>query len=25
MWAIVRANRIANPNRIYAGQRLYIP
>jgi LysM repeat protein len=25
MWAIVRANRIANPNCIYAGTRLYIP
>jgi LysM repeat protein len=25
MWAIARANGIANPNRIYAGQVLYIP
>jgi putative chitinase len=25
MWSIVRANGIANPNCIYAGQRLYIP
>ncbi len=25
MWSIVHANRIANPNCIYAGQRLYIP
>jgi spore germination protein len=25
MWAIARANGIANPNRIYAGQRLVIP
>jgi LysM repeat protein len=25
VWAIVRANKIANPNRIYAGQRIYIP
>jgi putative chitinase len=24
-WAIARANGIANPNRIYAGQRLHIP
>jgi putative chitinase len=24
-WAIIRANHIANPNRIYAGQRLVIP
>ena len=25
VWAIVHANNLANPNRIYAGQRLYIP
>jgi LysM repeat protein len=25
VWAIVQANSLANPNRIYAGQRLYIP
>jgi LysM repeat protein len=25
VYAIVQANRIANPDRIYAGQRLYIP
>ena len=24
-WAIASANRLANPNRIYVGQRLYIP
>jgi LysM repeat protein len=25
VWAIVQANGIANPNVVYAGQRLYIP
>ena len=24
-WAIASANRLANPNRVYVGQRLYIP